>query len=139
MGLGPQVDTSSFLFGRIGAEGEAHFLRWNGPTGMSQDSYLGGPRLRIARYHALHFSGKFLLGIGRIGLAPGQVGAGTYFAYAPGGGIDYRITRRVSTRVDYEYQVWPGFKGLNTGHTGLTPNGLSLGVSYALTDRISLE
>jgi hypothetical protein len=39
-------------------------------------------------------------------------------------------------RGDYEYQFWPTFKGIHTATTdgtgALTPNGLSIGVSYAL-------
>jgi hypothetical protein len=36
----------------------------------------------------------------------------------------------------YEYQLWPGFEGHATSFTsgtgGITPNGLSFGVSYAV-------
>jgi len=134
IGLGPYLDTSSFLFGRIGAEGEAHFLRWHGPQSLTEDSYLAGPRFRLMRYKGLHFSAKFLVGVGRLTVPSPLVGTGTYLAYAPGAAADYRVSRRLSARVDYEYQLWPAFKGLasGSGHGGLTPNGISLGVSYAI-------
>jgi opacity protein-like surface antigen len=131
MGLGPYMDTSSFLFGRIGAEGEAHFLRWHGPAGLTEDSYLGGPRVRIGHYKGFHFNGKFLLGAGHLDIHPPAVGTGTYFAFAIGGAVDYRVSRRLAARLDYEYQRWPGFKSIVGGKGGLTPNGLSLGFSYA--------
>src|SRR3954470_24433227 len=107
IGISPYADTSAFLFGRIGAEGEARFMRWNGPNDMTMDSYLGGPRVRIWNHKKLLVSGKFLLGSARFNVA--TFGAGDYFAFAPGGSLDYRIARRVSTRLDYEYQIWPGF------------------------------
>ena len=79
------------------------------------------------------FSGKVLLGEGHISLPRGAAGAGNYFAYAPGAIFDFWLTRRVIARADYEYQMWPSFKGAGTGAGGLTPNGFSFGVSYALT------
>jgi hypothetical protein len=134
IGLGPYLDTSSFLFGRISAEGEAHFMRWHGPAELTEDSYLAGPRVRIYHHKNLHLTGKFLLGAGRFTVPPPNVGTGNYFVCAPGAAMDYRVARRLSARLDYEYQFWPSFKGLATGsgHGGLTPNGLSLGVSYAI-------
>ena len=132
IGIAPYADTSAFLFGRIGAEGEARFMRWHGPSDMTINSYMGGPRVRIWSHKKLLVSGKFLLGTARLSVTGS--GSGDYFAFAPGGSVDYRIARRVSTRLDYEYQRWPGFKGdqPGSGHGGLTPNGLSFGISYAV-------
>ena len=127
IGLGPYLDTSSFLLGRIGAEAEAHFLRWHGPAGLTEDSYLGGPRVRLFRYRGMHVTVKFLLGAGHLDVPSPKVGSGHYFAYAPGVAVDYRVARRISARLDYEFQRWPGFAS-----QGLTPNGFSLGFSYAL-------
>jgi hypothetical protein len=134
IGMGPYVDTSSIFFGRISAEGEARFLRWHGPADMSQDSYLAGPRVRLWRYRSLNFTGKILFGAARLTVPAPAVGTGTYFAYAPGAAFNYRFARRLSARIDYEYQSWPGFKGAKTGggHGGLTPNGFTIGVAYAL-------
>jgi hypothetical protein len=133
IGISPYVHTNPLLFGRIGAEGEARFMHWHGPVDLTMDSYMGGPRVRLWNHKKLAFSGKFLLGTARITVDPAV--DGNYFAFAPGGAVDYRLSRHFSTRLDYEYQMWPSFKGTQTGpgHSGgLTPNGFSVGISYAL-------
>ena len=99
-------------------------MRWHGPVEMTINSYMGGPRVRIWNHNKLLVSGKILLGTAHLNLDPFS---GNYFAYAPGGSVDYRLAKRWSTRIDYEYQVLPGF-----ADSGLTPNGLSFGVSYAV-------
>jgi len=131
IGISPYVHTSEFLFGRIGAEGQARFMHWHGPVNLNMDSYMGGPRVRLWSHKKLAFSGKFVLGIAHISVNPAV--DGNYFAFAPGAAVDYRVTRHFSTRLDYEYQMWPSFKGTQTGpgHAGgLTPNGFSVGISY---------
>ncbi len=126
-----------------GAEGEARWLHWGGPNGQIESNYLGGGRYRLAHFSRLNFWGKMLLGAGLV-TTPNYPAAGTvkgsYFALAPGGTIDVRITPRISLRGDYEYQLWPSFTGpptydASTGtlvqhNHGLTPNGFSLGVTY---------
>jgi Outer membrane protein beta-barrel domain len=124
MGISPHAETNAFLFGRIGMEGQARFLHWHGGDGMTINSYMAGPRVRLWNHKNLLFSSKFLFGIAHLDLDPFS---GNYFAFAPGGSADYRVAKRWTTRLDYEYQIWPGF-----ADSGLTPNGLSLGVSYAL-------
>ncbi len=131
MGFAPYLATRPILFDRIGAEGQARFLVWHGPTGLTETSYMAGPDVRAARFGALSLSAKLLLGVGRFSVPAPQIGTGSYFAYAPGGVADYRMARRVTARIDYEYQRWPSFSGLNGKH-GLTPNGLSVGISYAI-------
>ncbi len=135
-GITPYVTTKHFLFNRVGAEGEARFLHWRGPAkGLTESSYLAGPQISILRHKQFGLSGKALIGKGRLTVPAGWVGAGSYFAFAPGVDVDYRLTKRICLRGDYEYQVWPSFKGVattsTTGKGGLTPNGLSMGVSYA--------
>ena len=135
-GISPYVTTKHFLFNRIGAEGEARFLHWRGPaSGFTQSAYLAGPEIGILRHNQFSFNGKVLIGEARLTLPAGWSGAGTYFAYAPGADLDYRLTRRLCLRADYEFQVWPSFEAIRTSTTtgkgGLTPNGLSIGVSYA--------
>ena len=95
---------------------------------------MAGPRVALFHKNKFIFSGKFMIGSAHLSVPSGAHGAGTYLAYAPGGAIDYRLAKRVFARVDYEYQIWPSFKGAQTGrgHGGLTPNGLSVGVSYAI-------
>ena len=131
VGISPYAHTAPILFNRIGAEGQARFLLWHGPNGLTESTYMAGPRIRIASFGAMSLNARFLFGVGRLHVPVNQFGAGTYFAYAPGGTLDYRMSKRVAARVDYEYQRWPSFGGLNGNH-GLTPNGLSFGFSYAI-------
>ena len=131
-GIAPYASTSAFLFQRVGAEGQARFLHWNGPGGLTENSYMAGPRVRLYRHRNVLMSAKLLVGKAHLTIPSPGVGSGTYFAFAPGASIDYRIARRVAVRGDYEYQTWPNFKGTRAGHSGLTPNGISFGVSYAL-------
>jgi len=134
IGVVPHLDTSSLILGRIGLEGEARLLLFHGPDFMVQYSYLGGPRVRLFRKDKLLLTGKFLVGQGHLDITP-LLGDGSYFAYAPGGAIDYRFARYLSARIDYEYQRWPSYKCWKCGDGGvggLTPNGFSFGVSYAI-------
>ncbi len=48
-----------------------------------------------------------------------------YNLFALGGGVDYRLTRFLNLRGDYEYQDWRGFRP-----HGLTPQLLTIGVAY---------
>src|SRR5215468_4551599 len=49
IGVGPFLDTSYFMWGMVGLEGEARLLLWHGPATLIESSYMGGPRLRILR------------------------------------------------------------------------------------------
>ena len=132
---------------RWGAEGEARWLRWDGYAGQLEATYLAGPRYRFYRWRALGFWAKFLIGDGAITTAnyplPSSL-EGNFLVYAPGASVDYRLSRRFSLRGDYELQKWPSFavaptsgsSGGSVVHNhGLTPNGLSIGVSYTITGR----
>jgi hypothetical protein len=92
-------------------------------------------RVRIFRHNNFLFTGKFLIGYAHLDVKPG-LGDGSYFAYAPGGAIDYRFGRYLAARIDYEHQRWPEFpcwhSCANGATGGLTPNGFSFGVSYAI-------
>lgn len=125
-----------------GVEGEARWLHWDGPGHQIESNYLGGGRYRAFRYHRLEGWVKLLVGAGLI-TTPyfPEAGSlkGSYFAYAPGGALQYRLTQRISLRGDYEFQIWPSFAGppsissngtLIQHSNGLTPNGFSLGVNY---------
>jgi opacity protein-like surface antigen len=51
-------------------------------------------------------------------------GAGNYFSYAIGGGLDIRVTKHITVRaIDLEYQHW------NYGN-GLTPIAFTVGAAY---------
>ncbi|HEX4311824.1 MAG TPA: outer membrane beta-barrel protein [Acidobacteriaceae bacterium] len=141
--VGPAAFFDMNVRPKWGIEGEARWLHWNGPGGQIESNYLGGGRYRVARYHRLDAWVKLLVGAGLI-TTPNYPAAGSlkgsYFAYAPGGTLDFRLTPRISIRGDYEYQFWPSFAGPPTFNSttgtfvqhadGLTPNGFSLGVTY---------
>ena len=95
-----------------------------------------GPRVPLFRYRQISLNAKLMFGRAHITVPPKHFGTGSYFAYAPGGLLEYQLNRRLFIRGDYERQFWPGWKGIRTavsdGTGALTPNGLSLGVSYAL-------
>jgi hypothetical protein len=126
---------------RWGAEGEARWLHWHG-GGQVQSDYLLGPRYRLLQYHRLNGWAKLELGGAWITTPgyPNMPGSlkGSYFVYAPGGTLDYDLSRRFAIRGDYEYQFWPSFVGpsgvvngqLVQHNSGLTPNGFSVGVAY---------
>lgn len=129
LGIAPFVDANHLVFQRLGAEGEARFLPWRGPSGLTQSSYLAGGRVGLLHFRSrFFFTGKFLLGLGHIDTPNHGPESGNYFVYSPGAILEVRIKKRLSARVDYEYQIWPSF----SGGGGLTPNGFSFGVSYAL-------
>jgi hypothetical protein len=130
LGIAPFVDANHLIFQRLGVEGEARFLPWKGPgSGLTQSNYLAGPRVGLLRFRSkFFFTGKFLMGLGHIDTPHQGAGNGNYFVYAPGADFEVRVKKRLTARVDYEYQLWPSF----LGGGGLTPNGFSFGVSYAL-------
>ncbi len=121
---------------KFGAEAEARFLRIHQLAQIHEDTYLIGPKFN---YHKRRFTfyGKGLLGVGEFNF-PLSVAHGGYFAVGLGGGVDYRLTRRLYARGDYEYQIWPGFVGppdapsIANRPNGLSPNGFSVGISYRI-------
>lgn len=140
--IGPTAFFDLNVTPKWGAEGEARWLHWNGSGGQIESNYLAGGRYRVFRFHRLNGWLKMLMGAGLI-TTPGFPVAGSlrgsYFAYAPGGTLEYPITDKISLRGDYEYQRWPAFVGppeydpsgvLVQHNHGLTPNGFSLGVTY---------
>jgi opacity protein-like surface antigen len=131
-GIGAFVDYN--LTPRLGAEAEVRFHRFNQLADIHEDNYLIGPRYTYRRRRYVFFA-KALVGVGYFNF-PFNAAHGSYFDVALGGGLDYRLTRRIYVRGEYEYQIWPGFVGppdppsnLNRAN-GLTPNGFSVGASY---------
>jgi opacity protein-like surface antigen len=123
---------------RVGAEAEVRFHRFNQLADIHEDNYLIGPR--YSRHHKrFTFYAKGLFGLGYFNF-PQNAAHGTYFDIALGGGVDYRLTRRIYIRGEYEYQIWPGFVGppdptpipLANRPNGLTPNGFAVGASYRI-------
>ena len=112
---------------RVGLEGEARFLRWHSTEEVTESSYVGGLRVALWRPGRWQPYGKFLAGMGRITLPFGYA-HGSFLAYAPGAGIDFEASDRVTVRVlDFEYQRWPQFT-----YGPLNPYGISAGISVRL-------
>ena len=138
LGLSPFVDVNRLFFQKVGVEGELRFLHWRGPgQGITEASYLAGPRVGMVHFRrTVYASAKLLIGDGHINLPKNAVGQGNYFVVAPGIVGDIRLTKRLAARVEYEYQFWPNFAStpsvFSSGTGGLTPNGFSFGLSYAL-------
>ncbi len=113
----------------FGVEGEMRWLNIHRSVDQklpaedeTATTYLGG--LRYSR-----FIGRFqpyakgLVGIGQFNY-PYNLAKENDLVIAPGGGVDFRITRRIRWRaVDFEYQLWPNF---NFGT--MSSYGLSSGI-----------
>lgn len=131
-GIGFNVDLN--VTPKIGAIGEARWLHWHNANdgGETQSDYLVGGKYRFYRYHKLDFSAKFLIGGVWIRF-PVDIGTGSYFAYAPGLVVNYRLNRKWTIRGGYEYQILPTAPNIpGSGSNGLTPNGITVGVMYRL-------
>jgi opacity protein-like surface antigen len=110
----------------IGAEAEYHYISMITPTDLGENSFLIGPRFVLPRSRFSLYA-KVLFGIGDIAIQETQDnpqgGAGTYFAYGAGAGIDYRLSKHIVARGDFEYQHWNYL-------TGLTPAVFTVGAAY---------
>jgi opacity protein-like surface antigen len=129
-GIGAFVDFN--LNAHLGVEGDARFLSFGGFDGVTESTYLIGPRYRFAKRARLQPYAQALFGVGHIHY-PFEIGDANYFALAPAGGISYRLRGQWSLRAEYEYQFWlnsPGYS--NQPSHQLRPNGFNLGVAYRL-------
>ncbi|MGP8252103.1 MAG: outer membrane beta-barrel protein [Terracidiphilus sp.] len=101
-------------------EGEGHWLRFNEFQNIGQNTYMIGPKVPIIDFHRWTPYGKFLIGWGS---GPGWLnGKATAFAY--GGGVEYRLTKRLTVRpFDFEEEDWHTIPTLH-------PYGASAGISY---------
>lgn len=130
MGPGAFIDWTPPTAWRLGLEGEGRWLVMNGANNFSQYTYLVGPRYQFAKGDRLRPYAKVLVGAGEINF-PYQLAHGSYFAIAPGGGVDYRLSSRIRLRADYEFQFWPNAVDIpDIQSSSLKPNGVSVGVSY---------
>jgi len=99
----------------FGVEGEIRWLTFHsaadqkGPAAdETASTYMGG--MRYSRFFGrFQPYAKGLVGIGQFNY-PYKLAKETDLVIAPGGGVDFRITRRIRWRaVDFEYQLWPNF------------------------------
>lgn len=105
VGLTAWVDADTIR--HLGVEGEARWLEYHQTANVHVETYLIG-----ARYHfdvgRMQPYVKALVGDGHFNF-PYNYAYGNYLVIAPGGGVDYRLSRRWSARADFEYQYWPQF------------------------------
>jgi opacity protein-like surface antigen len=135
-GIGAYVDVSPLFINNFGAEAEGRWLTFNAPNDFSEYTYLAGPRYRFPIRPRLQIYAKMLFGAGEINF-PYHLAHGSYFAMAPGGGVDYVLNRRWRVRADYEYQFWPNAPGIpGEPSSTLRPNGVSAGISYQIFQRL---
>jgi hypothetical protein len=123
-GVGTYVDVHFTHWFQL--EGEARWLRLDQYYGEHQDTYLIGPKVPVYRIGRAQTYGKVMIGLGKMTF-PYNYGYGSFTALAYGGGLDYKVSRKLTFRaVDFEFQQWP--KWLNNSE--LYPYGVSVGVAY---------
>lgn len=97
---------------------------------LRQYTFAGGINLAWRYDPAFHPYVKFLVGVGNESFgtqshSPGYTHDSRTF-YAPAGGVDVRLHKRLWVRGDYEYQFWPDF----FNHHTQNPNGVTIGLFY---------
>jgi hypothetical protein len=130
--VGPGVSFDFNVTSKLGVIGEARWLHFNnsGDDGETQSDYLLGGKYRFWKFRDLDFDAKFLFGGVWIRF-PGDIGSGSYFAYAPGVFGDYRISRKFRARAGYEYILLPSAPDIpGQPSNGLEPHGFTVGVEY---------
>lgn len=113
----------------VSVEAEMRWLRENSFVGITQDTYLFGPRIPIHEFKRLGAVpyGKALVGLGKMNFEYKEA-YGRFTDLAVGGGVDLNLSRRWSLRAfDFEYQFWP-----NWINGTLKPYGASAGVAYRI-------
>lgn len=116
LGLTAWVDADTIR--HFGFEGEGRWLEYHQRANVHAETYLGG-----VRYHFnVGRTQPYVKGLAGIGLFnfPYNFATGRYFVIAPGGGVDYRLSRRWSARADFEYQYWPQFTFGSMSSVGAT-------------------
>jgi opacity protein-like surface antigen len=111
----------------LGVEADIHHITLVTPSDVGENSYLFGPRFTYPRGR-FSLYGKALFGVGTIVIQEvadnPEGGAGNYFAYGLGGGLDVLATRHIVVRaIDFEYQHW-------SYGSGLTPIAITVGAAY---------
>jgi opacity protein-like surface antigen len=131
-GIGFYVDAKFTRWIQI--EGEGRWLNFNEYEKISENNYLIGPRIPIHSFRLLRATpyGKVLFGVGTLNFQ-NKDAWGRYADIAYGGGVDFKLTKRISARGDFEYQQWPNWPDFPYGeNTSFRPYGASVGVSYRI-------
>jgi opacity protein-like surface antigen len=124
------------LFHGLGVDVDARSIFVDTPaslTRMQQSTFLGGAFYEPNPiFHVQPFV-RFGGGLGVIEFPSGNpaYSRDSYTVYAPSGGVEVPVSRKVSIRAEYEYQFWKQYHGPRD----LTPQGWTLGVTYYLRGR----
>jgi|HubBroStandDraft_5_1064220.scaffolds.fasta_scaffold407153_1 hypothetical protein len=110
----------------LGAEVSVHLGNVITPADINENSYAVGPRFI---YHRRKFTGYAKILFGRATISNTDLNtSSSYNIYSFGGGLEYKITRRINIRVvDFDYQQWPNFEP-----STLTPLAVTIGASYII-------
>jgi hypothetical protein len=132
-GDGAYVDVKLTRWVQI--EAEARWLRMNPYLNIREDNYLIGPRLPLEklRFKRATPYAKILVGYGRMNFED-NFAHGRYADIAYGGGVDVKLTKRITLRaIDFEYQQWLGWPNIpGYPNVSLSPYGGSVGISYKI-------
>jgi len=136
-----------FLHG-IGLEAEARDLNYARsatlPPALREDTASGGLIYSWPRYRNFRPYAKAMLGYGNTDYGDNPHVANNRESRtitSGGGGLDYRVSRNIWLRVDYEYQSWPdfykhrsiGFPPFYPPAGRLNPQGFTVGAIYHFT------
>jgi hypothetical protein len=93
---------------RLGIEAEGRWIEFNQSANVHAETYSIGGRyhFNLGRFQPY---AKGLVGFGDFNF-PYNLATGRYLVVTAGGGVDFRLSRRIQLRaVDIEYQDWPQF------------------------------
>jgi opacity protein-like surface antigen len=136
-GVGVYIDYDPLKF--FGLEVEGRTIQFNETENLRRDQISGGFRYTYNRGKLAPYA-KALAGIGSADFPRGSYGQDverkhdTFTTMTFGGGVDYKLTRKIYIRGEYEYQYRLDYgTGRPTGPLGITnPNGYNVGVSYRI-------
>ena len=110
----------------IGVEGEARWLEYHQTADVHVETYSVGARYHI-NFRRFQPYAKGLIGFVDFNF-PYNYATGRYLVVTAGGGLDYRLSRRIHVRVaDLEYQMWPQFTFGSMSTVGVS-TGLRVGI-----------
>jgi hypothetical protein len=113
----------------VGVEAEGRWQRFYVWQGIHRDDYLIGPRMQFRPLWRMRPYLKVLGGFTDIGFGS-YGGSGRFGTVAFGGGVDFRLARRINVRVldaEYHLEEWPASLGPH-----LMPYGVSVGIAYRI-------
>lgn len=121
-GLALEAEARDLNYGRSAAE----------QSNLRQDTAGGGLIYSWHHFNKLRPYAKLLEDFGNTdyGMNTGTRYNATRNFLACGGGVEYRVKRRLWVRADYEYQFWPDFFKSTLPAGQMNPQGVTVGVTY---------